>query len=126
MELNHRLSLCRRIMTGARRHERERSCAELVAASLLELLSDTQDEGALHNGHVLVRWVPMRRNAVSVRQFDSKREWAGLRRVALEGGSLAVQRAAAPVTVARADKAVRVRVMKLLLGFKNSQPLVAV
>jgi hypothetical protein len=63
-----------------------------VAASLLELLSDTQDEGALHDGHVLVRGVPMRWNAVSIRQFDSKREWAGLRRVALKGGSLSTWR----------------------------------
>jgi hypothetical protein len=92
MELNYRLSLCRRVVTRAGWHEREGSCTELVAPSLLELLSDTQDEGALHDRHVLVRGVPMRRNAVSVRQFDSKREWTGLRRIALEGGSLSTWR----------------------------------
>ena len=42
MELNYRLSLCRRVVTRAGWHEREGSCTELVAPSLLELLSDTQ------------------------------------------------------------------------------------
>ena len=49
MELNYRLSLCRRVMTRAGWHEREGSCAELVTSSLLERVSDTQDEGALHD-----------------------------------------------------------------------------
>ena len=46
-------------MACAGGHEREGSCAELVATGLLEL-SPIPIEGALHDRHVLIRGVPVR------------------------------------------------------------------
>ena len=47
-------------MACAGGHEREGSCAELVATGLLEFIPDSHHEGALHDRHVLIRVVPVR------------------------------------------------------------------
>ena len=79
-------------MACAGGHEREGSCAELVATGLLEFIPDSHHEGALHDRHVLIRGVPVRWYPVPVGHFDSKRKRAGLRRVALESGGLSTWR----------------------------------
>ena len=92
MELNDRLSFCPCEMAGAGRDEGEGARGELVTARLLEFLADAQDEGALHDGHVLVCWVPMWRNTVPIWHLDTQRKRPWLRWITFESGRLSIRR----------------------------------
>src|SRR5215207_3922499 len=75
-------------MIDVRRKIDEPAGAELLGATLVELVADRETELARNDRHGLAMWVLVRRNPVACGHLQANREGAGLSGVARKDGHL--------------------------------------